>query len=88
MNDSQRIVRRRTVGGLCLLAAVTAALSFSSGCQTAATGNRRNRTNEFLTQKAKESGGDFNKLSVEDQAKVQKLTLGHGPQAIRGRAPK
>jgi hypothetical protein len=86
MNHLQRIARRRTVGGLCLLIAVTASLSFASGCRTAATGNRRNRTNEFLTQKARESGGDFSKLSAEDQAKAQKLTLGHGPEAIRARA--
>jgi hypothetical protein len=88
MNHAQRIAHRRTVGGLCLLIAVTAALSFAGGCRTSPVGNRRNRTNEFLTQKAKESGGDFSKLSVEDQTKAQRLTLGHGPEAIRARAPK
>jgi hypothetical protein len=88
MNYPAHIARRRTVASFCLPMVVAAVLSFASGCRTDASGNRRNTTNEFLTQKARESGGDFSKLSAEDQAKAQRLTLGHGPEAIRARAGK
>ncbi len=36
----------------------------------------------FINQKAQEAQGDFNKLSPEDQAKVQKISHGFGPASI------
>src|SRR5689334_9759162 len=36
----------------------------------------------FLQQKAKDCQGDFNKLSPEDQAKVQKISMGFGQAAM------
>lgn len=38
----------------------------------------------FISQKARESQGDFNKLSADDQAKVQQITHGWGLSAIAG----
>ena len=45
-------------------------------------------TSAFVSLKAKESGGDINKLSTEDRDKLQKLTAGHGEQALSGAATK
>jgi hypothetical protein len=36
----------------------------------------------FLKQKAQECQGDFNKLSLEDQTKVQQIAHGYGPAAM------
>ena len=36
----------------------------------------------FIQQKAKECQGDFTKLSPEDQAKVQKITMGFGQASM------
>ncbi len=39
--------------------------------------------NAWITQKAKESGGDINKLSPEDREKLQRLTRGFGAMALK-----
>lgn len=36
----------------------------------------------FVASKAKETQGDFSKLSADDQAKIQKITHGWGQSAI------
>jgi hypothetical protein len=73
---------------LCRIAAATAILGFACGCGSEPTESQAHTADNFLAQKAKESGGDFNKLSPADQKRVQELTQGHGPQALRGMAPK
>jgi hypothetical protein len=80
--------RRRTLDCLCLPVAVAATLLFPCGCGPRPSTARARPMNDYLTQKARESGGDFNKLSPEDQKRVQSMTQGHGPQAIRSRAGK
>lgn len=71
--------------GIFILSLLAVALLFVSGCEQAPKEDK-NTTQDFLTQKAKESGGDFSKLSPEDQKKVQERTQGHGPAVIRARA--
>lgn len=39
--------------------------------------------NAWITQKAKESGGDISRLSADDQAKLQKITRGFGAVALK-----
>ena len=41
-------------------------------------------TNAFVALKAKESGGDINKLSAADRDKLQELTRGNGERALQG----
>lgn len=36
----------------------------------------------FVEQVAKQSGGDYSKVSAEDQAKLESMTMGHGRQAF------
>lgn len=36
----------------------------------------------FVEQVAKQSGGDYSKVSAEDQAKLETMTMGHGKQAF------
>jgi len=36
----------------------------------------------FVEQVAKQSGGDYSKVSAEDQAKLESMTMGHGKQAF------
>ena len=45
---------------------------------------QQKETSAFVALKAKESGGDINKLSPEDRDKLQQLTMGHGEQALKG----
>ncbi|HZO87972.1 MAG TPA: hypothetical protein VFB38_06490 [Chthonomonadaceae bacterium] len=40
--------------------------------------------NNWIKQKAKESGGDPSKLSKEDYDKLQRITGGRGEMALRG----
>ena len=41
------------------------------------------QTDAWITQKAKESGGDIQKLTPEDRDKLQKLTRGYGAIALQ-----
>lgn len=41
----------------------------------------------FLTAKAKETGGDFGKLSAADQKKLNDMTHRHGVWALQSAAP-
>lgn len=41
------------------------------------------QTDAWITQKAKESGGDITKLTPEDRDKLQKLTRGFGAMALQ-----
>jgi hypothetical protein len=41
----------------------------------------------FLRQKAMESGGDINRLSVDDQKQVNDITGGQGANTLRSMAP-
>jgi hypothetical protein len=84
MNSPSPSARRRTVVALGLLVASAALVLPGCGPRPAVTS--RKVSEDFLTQKARESGGDFNRLSPEDQKRVQSMTQGHGVQAIRGRA--
>src|SRR2546421_12594271 len=36
----------------------------------------------FVEKVAKQAGGDYTKLSAEDQAKLESMTMGHGKQAF------
>jgi hypothetical protein len=38
----------------------------------------------YIEQLRKKSGGDWNKLTPEEQARVNQITRGFGPMAIRG----
>lgn len=63
-----------------------------SGCPSSAGEVRRNAppaapADPFLSAKAKETGGDFSRLSSADQAKVDAMTHGHGAQALRAALP-
>jgi hypothetical protein len=42
----------------------------------------------FLRQKALESGGDINRLSANDQEQVNNLTGGQGANTLRSMAPR
>jgi hypothetical protein len=37
----------------------------------------------FVAEMAKKSGGDFSKLSPEEQQKLDKMSMGHGASMIR-----
>ncbi len=39
---------------------------------------------DFISQMAKKSGGDMSKLSPEEAEKLNKMTGGHGAQAMSG----
>ena len=36
----------------------------------------------FVEQVAKQSGGDYSKVSAEDQARLESMTMGHGKNAF------
>ena len=64
---------------LVIIIVVIARVTFAppAGPDTRQTASQQS-DNAWLTQKAKESGGDFNKLAPADQEKVQTLTKGKG----------
>jgi hypothetical protein len=37
----------------------------------------------FIAAMAKKSGGDFSKLSPDEQSKLNKMTMGHGPDVLK-----
>ncbi len=80
---------RRPAGFLvpcCGLLVIGMALIGAWGCDSQPTAAEAHTADNFLAQKAKETGGDFSKLSPADQKKAQELTQGHGPEALRGLA--
>jgi hypothetical protein len=72
-----------SLGGIAMAATL---VLFACGCGSQPTASETHTADNFLARKAKESGGDFSKLSPADQKKAQELTQGHGPEALRGMA--
>ncbi len=42
----------------------------------------------WIAEKAREAGGDINRLSPADRARLDRLTSGHGEQALEAFAPR
>jgi hypothetical protein len=38
---------------------------------------------KFIAELAKKSGGDFSKLSPEEQQKLNQMSMGHGPSVLK-----
>jgi hypothetical protein len=56
--------------------------NFASGPKEPPAGPPTAQTN-WVEQKAKETGGDFAKLSAEDRQKIEQMTMGHGQMALK-----
>jgi len=71
--------------GLALLAAYVGWLAYASliAPPTHPMSQKEKTTSAWIKKLAQQSGGDPNKLSPEDRDKLQRMTMGHGEQAMK-----
>jgi hypothetical protein len=77
------------VAFLILLLGILAWRYFGPGKEAGRTGThtaQQQADQDWLKQKARESGGDFNRLSPEDQRRLTTLYGNMGPSVLRGTA--